>query len=235
VPVEVWAVDHVFLAPREASIAVGRRIDVIAEVTDEDGRRSSQVLLEWRHDADDQLIVRIGPRGRVTANREGRTAITAGAADVWARRPFEVTVTAPEPEPGRTGGFPQLLLTDGDRDPATAQIREGNPDMPALWQEAVDYVNNVYWLNLQSPEAAFAFLKRAENLEVWRMFHVGKLMEMVEYVWMDYEYTKKGEGERPNYWANHRSVFQDYQVTVLQDMWAKLEAYVRGGNLQEGE
>jgi hypothetical protein len=120
-------------------------------------------------------------------------------------------------------------------DPASGQIREGNPDMPALWQEAVDYVNNVYWLNLQSPEAAFAFLKRSENLEVWRMFHVGKLMEMVEYVWMDFEYTNKGDGERPDYWANHRSMFQDYQVTVLQDMWTKLEDYVRAGNLQEAE
>lgn len=233
VPVEVWVVDHVFLAPRELTISVGKRALIAAEVTDEDGRRSSDVLLDWRHDADDQLIVRVGPRGRVMANRQGRTAISAGAGDVWARRPVEVTVTSPEPEPGRAGGFPQLLLTDRDLDPATAQIREGNPDMPALWQEAADYVNNVYWLNLQSPEAAFAFLKRAENLEVWRMFHVGKLTEMVEYVWMDYEYTNKGDGERPDYWANHRSMFQDYQVTVLQDMWTKLEAYVRAGALEE--
>lgn len=233
VSVEAWVVDHVFLAPRELTLAVGKRTQISAEVTDEDGRRSSTVLLEWQHDADDQLIVRIGPRGRVTANREGRTAISAGAGDVWARRAVEVTATASDAERGHAGGYPKLMLTDRDKDPDTGQIREGNPDMPALWQETVDYVNNVYWLNLQSPEAAFAFRKRSDNPEVWRMFHVGKLVEMVEYVWMDYEFTNKGEAERPDYWANHRGMFQDYQVTVLQDMWTKLESYVRAGDLEE--
>jgi hypothetical protein len=233
IPLEVWSVDHVFLAPRELTLAVGKRSQITAEVTDEDGRRSSRVLLEWQHDADDQLIVRMGPRGRLTANREGRTSVVAGAGDVWARRAVEVTVTAPESEQGHAGGYPKLMLTDRDVDPATGQIREGNPDMPSLWQEPADYVNNVYWLNLQSPEAASAFLKRSEVPEVWRMFHVGKLVEMVEYVWMDYEYTNKGDSERPDYWANHRSTHQDYQVTVLQDMWPGLEDYVRAGSLEE--
>jgi len=106
------------------------------------------------HDADDQMIVRIRPSGLVTANRVGRTSVTAGAGDphsggVWARIPVELTVTPNPEEPERGGGFPRLLLTGRDIDPATDEIREGDPDAPVLWQEATDFANNVWWLNLQ--------------------------------------------------------------------------------------
>jgi len=53
--------------------------------------------LRWRHDADDQMIVRISRRGTVTGNRPGRTSVTAGAGEVWARIPVEVHVI-PNPE-----------------------------------------------------------------------------------------------------------------------------------------
>ncbi len=187
ISVQVWAVEHVFLAPREMELAVGKSDQVTAVVTDEDGQRSADVLLTWRHDAENQMLVLVGPRGRVTANREGRTAVSAGAGEVWAKRPVEVLVTRAEEDNRRAGGFPRLLLTDRDIDPATGQVREGNPDSPALWQDPVDFVNNVWWLNLQSPEAAYAFKQRTETSQVWRMFHVGKTMEMVELVWLDEE------------------------------------------------
>jgi len=56
-----------------------------------------------------------------------------------------------------------LLVTGRDEDPATGQIREGDPDQPALWQEASDFMHGIWWLNLQSPEAAFVFQQRGLN------------------------------------------------------------------------
>src|SRR6267154_5055993 len=98
--------------------------------TSDEGKRSTEVLLDWLHDAEDQLVVRIDRMGVVTGNRLGRTAITAGAGGVWARIPVEVTVMANAEEQGQATGFPQLLVTGRDEDPATGQIREGDPDQP---------------------------------------------------------------------------------------------------------
>ncbi len=71
-----------------------------------------------------------------------------------ARVHVEVEVK-PNPEaPKRGSGFPQLLMTDKDPDPLTGEVREGSPDQPTLWQEVQDQQNNIWWLNLQSEDAA---------------------------------------------------------------------------------
>lgn len=205
---------------------------ITAETTDDDGDRSTDVLLNWKHDAEDQSIVRLGSQGWVTGNREGRSGVFAGADDVWARRATEVTVLPTEQLDKKAGGFPQLKLTDRDVDPATGQKREGNPDAPALWQEPVDYVDNIWWLNLQSPAAAFAFQGRTENSSLWRMFHVERLMEMVELVWMDEEFTRRGENEPPDYWVAHRAALENRKVQTLQNMWTTLRPYIEKGKLE---
>jgi hypothetical protein len=233
IQVRVWVVDHVLLTPRTVEIPLGKREQIIAEVTDDDGNRSTDVFLDWKHDADDPLIVRIGPTGRVTGNRVGRTAVTAGAGDpgvgVWARIPVEVAVL-PNPEAlERGGGFPRLLLTGRDIDPATNQIREGDPDSPALWQEASDFLQNVWWLNLQSAEAAFSFGQREDDPALWRSFHAEITLEMVAHVWMQAEFTRRGENERPDYWAVHQAWLDRHRVRIVQEMWPKLEQYVMDG------
>ena len=198
-------------------------------MTDDDGKRSTAVLLEWRHDADDQMIVRISRSGLVTGNRLGRTSVTAGAGNVWARIPVEVHIV-PNPEAQKRGrGFPKLLLTGRDEDPATGKIREGDPDQPSLWQEAVDFSNNVWWLNLQSREAAFAFHQRGGNPQVWRTYHAGKLIEMVVQVWMGDEFTSKGESQLPDFWAGHLAAMNRVQVRIVQQMWKELEPYIQYG------
>src|SRR5262249_25617282 len=157
----------------------------------------TDVVLDWRHDADDPLIVRVSPQGVVTGNRIGRTALTAGAGEVehggvWARITCEIEVV-PNPErPDRGGGVPKLLLTGRDIDPATGVVREGDPEAPALWQETSDFMHNVWWLNLESPEAVYAFSKRGGDPRLWRSFHVQKVVEMVTQVQMQDEYTKRG-------------------------------------------
>jgi hypothetical protein len=87
VPVEVWTVDHILLTPRTLDIPLGKQEQITAEVTDDEGRRSTDVLLEWQHDAEDQMTVLIDRSGVVTGNRLGRTAVTAGAGGIWARIP----------------------------------------------------------------------------------------------------------------------------------------------------
>jgi hypothetical protein len=233
VSVQVWAVDHILLTPRTLDMPLGKREQISAEVTDDEGRRSTNVLLEWLHDAEDQLTVLIDRSGVVTANRLGRTAVTAGAAGVWARIPVEVRVIANPEEQGRGTGFPQLLITGRDEDPATGQIREGDPDQPALWQEASDYIHNVWWLNLQSPEAAFVFRQRSAQATLWRTYHAEKLMEMVVHVWMTDEFSRKGESQRPEFWAAHQAAMDRHRVRTVGQMWKRLESYVASGAISD--
>jgi hypothetical protein len=234
IPVRVWNVDHVLLTPRTMDVPLGTRQQIVAEVTDDDGKRSTQVFLEWRHDADDQLLVRISHRGVVTGNRVGRTAVTAGAGGVWARIPVEVNVI-PNPEKLKQGGgFPRLLLTGRDRDPATGAVREGDPNQPPLWQDTSDFVHNVWWLNLQSPEAAFAFRQRATNRTLWRTYHAERLIDMVVQVWMTEEFTRKGEAQREEFWVGHLQAMDRHRVRIAQQMWRHLQAYISGGEIPEG-
>jgi hypothetical protein len=232
ISIEVWNVDHVLLTPRSLEIPLGTRQQIIAEVTDDEGRRSTNALLKWRHDADDPLIVRVSQRGIVTANRLGRTGITAGTGEVWARLPVEVHVVPNPEKPKRGQGFPRLLLTGRDRDPATDTIREGDPDQPPLWQEPSDYVHNVWWLNLQNPEAAFNFRSRTENPTLWRSYHAGKIVDMVVQVWMTEEFTRKGEQQRAEFWADHLLALDRHRVRIVQQMWKRLEPYVIDGGLE---
>jgi hypothetical protein len=234
VTVETWAVDHVLLTPREIEIPLGKRQQITAEVTSDEGERATDVYLNWSHDAEDPMIVRIRPSGWVSGNRVGRTSVSAGAGDpgqggVWARIPVEVKVIPSSDEPERGGGFPRLLLTGRDIDPATDAIRDGDPDAPVLWQEPTDFANNVWWLNLQSREAAFSFSQRDQDPAMWRSFHVQKLIEMVIQVQMQDEFTKRGDAERQAYWAEHKQALDRHQVHIVQEMWSALEAYVLTG------
>lgn len=235
---EVWVIDHVLLTPRTLEIPLGKRKQIIAEVTNDETYRATNVLLNWKHDADDPMIARVHPSGWVTGNRLGRTSISAGAGDpgrgdVWARIPAEVTVIPNPEELERGQGFPQLLLTGRDTDPDTGETRPGNPDEPSLWQAPVDYVNNIWWLNTESPEAAFFFAQRADDIRLWRAFHAQKVVEMVIQVHMQEEFTKMGDAERKDLWVSHKSALERYQVELAQSMWEKLQSYVQtGGGLE---
>lgn len=238
VKTEVWAVDHVLLTPRTLEIHLGLRNQIIAEVTNDEGYRTTDVFLNWKHDADDPLIVRISPKGWVTGNRLGRTSITAGAGDpaaggVWARVRVEAAVVLNPDQPERGGGFPELRLTGRDIDPDTGEIRQGDPDQPTLWQEVSDYQHNIWWLNLESPEAAFFFSQRAGDIRLWRAFHAQKVVDMVIQVHMKEEFDAKGDAERPDLWNRHKAVFETWQVVITQTMWEKLQTYVlTGGGLE---
>jgi hypothetical protein len=229
IPVQVWGIDHVLLTPRVLDVPLGTRHQITAEVTDEEGKRGTSVLLDWKHDADDPLIVRISRSGLVTGNRLGQTAVTAGAGEIWARIPVEVRVIANPNKPKHGSGFPKLLLTGKDLDPATGMIREGDPDQPPLWQEPSDFIHNVWWLNLQNPEAAFAFRVRGDNPTLWRNYHAGKVVDMVVQVWMSEEFTRKGERQQPEFWAAHLAAIDRHRVRIAQEMWKRLEPHIVDG------
>jgi hypothetical protein len=229
IPVTVWNVDHVLLTPRNLEVPLGTSESVTAEVTDDEGNRSTGVLLDWAHDAEDPLIVRISRGGMITGNRFGRTAVKAGAGGVWSRIPVEVHVVPNAEEPKRGGGFPRLLLTDRDIDPATGTVRLGDPDQPPLWQEPSDFIHNVWWLNLQSPDAAFAFRQHGSTPALWRTYHAERVIEMVVQVWMGEEFTRKGESQRPEFWAAHLAALDRHRVRIAAEMWKRLEPYVAAG------
>jgi hypothetical protein len=239
IPVEVWNVDHVLLTPRVLEIPLGRKKQILAEVTSDEGSRATNVFLNWKHDAPDPLIVRIQPNGSVIGNRPGKTNITAGAGDpssggaVWTRITTEVSVTPVPDELPRATGFPELRLTDHDLDPATGETRHGDAEQPALWQEVSDYQNNIWWLNLQSPDAAYFFGQREEDIRLWRAFHAQKVIDMVIQVHMREEFDAHGELERPDLWARHKVVLDLKEVHLKQAMWNQLKSYVEIGGLDE--
>jgi hypothetical protein len=234
VTIEVWNIDHVLLTPRELEIPIGTRKEITAEVTNDEGQRATDVLLAWEHDADDPLIVRIRPTGWVTGNRLGKTTISAGSGDansggIWARVRVQVHVVE-NPDDDQDGqGFPTLKVTGRDRDPETGDIRQGDPDAPALWQEPSDFAHNIWWLNLESSDAQFAFSHRDERSEMWRLFHAQKVVEMVTQVYMRQEYTSRLEGEMPSTWAEHKAALERFQIQFVPQMWEKLRQYVLTG------
>jgi hypothetical protein len=233
---EVWVVDHVLLKPRNLQIPIGQREQVIAEVTNDEGQRATNVLLNWKHDAADQLVVRIQPTGWVTGNRLGQTCVTAGAGDpaeggVWARMATDISIIPAREDPNRGSGCPELRLTDRDTDPSTGEVRQGDPEQPALWQEVSDYQNNVWWLNLQSPDAAFFFAQRGGDIRLWRAFHAQKVVDMVIQVHMREEFDARGETERPDLWARHKVMLDLKEVQLKQAMWEKLRGYIDLGGL----
>lgn len=238
--IDVWAVDHVLLTPRTLEVAVGTRKQILAEVTNDEGYRATDIFLNWEHDAADPLIVRISPTGWVMGNRIGRTTISAGAGDpahggVWARIRVEASVIPNPKEIERGGGFPQLRLTGRDTDPFTGDVRQGDPEAPSLWQEVYDYQNNIWWLNLENPEAAFYFRQRIENIVMWRAFHCQKVVDMVIQVHMKEEYDAKGDAERPDLWSRHKLTLDTYEILYTQAMWNKLKDYVvTGARLEQG-
>ena len=93
ITVEVWNVDHVLLTPRTLEISLGKKKQILAEATNDDGDRATNVFLNWKHDADDQLIVRIHPAGWVTGNAWAGRASPPGpeipplveSARIWAK------------------------------------------------------------------------------------------------------------------------------------------------------
>lgn len=234
VVIEVWNIDHVLLTPRDLQIPLGTWREITAEVTNDEGIRATNVLLDWEHDADDPLVVRIRPTGVVTGNRLGRTSISAGAGDpdargVWARVRVQAVVTE-NPKASEKGlGFPTLKVTGRDEDPETGRVREGDPDQPALWQDPIDFLNNIWWLNLESSDAAFAFAQREEHPELWRSFHAQITVEMVVQVLMLQDYTNKREGEQATVWAEHRAALDRLRIQLVPQMWEKLKDYVSLG------
>lgn len=140
------------------------------------------------------------------------------------------TEIKPNPEVPREGsGFPQLLLTDRDVDPLTGEKRSGSPDQPTLWQEIQDQQNNIWWLNLQSDDAAFAFERRPYDAKFWRMFHAQQTVDMVVQVYMQQEFTSKGIDERPDIWLIHKQAWERNQISLKQAMWEDLKHYVDTG------
>ena len=231
---EVWVIDHVLLTPRQLQIPIGIRKRILAEVTNDEAGRATDVLLNWKHYSDDQLVVRIRPTGWVTGNRLGKTTVSAGAGNpdsggVWATIRAEVEVVPNQDRKQPSEGFPRLLLTGKDIDPSTGETRPGDPDGPALWQDPIDVINNVWWLNLDNPEANFALSRRDEELETWRMFHASKLAEMVAQVHMQKEFTNRGDSETPDFWSRHKLAYENFQIQYGNDMWEKLQEYVLTG------
>jgi len=75
----------------------------------------------------------------------------------------------------------------------------------------------------------FAFKQRSSNPELWRAYHAEKVIEMVIQVWMGEEFTRKGESQRPDFWAGHLAAVNRLQVRLVQQMWRKLEPYIYQG------
>jgi len=64
------------------------------------------------------------------------------------------------------------------------------------------------------------------------MFHGQQLVEMVIQVYMQQEYTSKGENEQREYWLIHKQAMERNQISLKQAMWQDLKGYVETGGLE---
>ena len=235
ISVEIVKLRDVLLSPRELNIRLAHSKQIVAQVTTDEDKRHSDVILDWRHDATDQSLIKISPKGFVFGNKVGKTSVTAGSnsdSGVWASNWASIEIT-PSDDKGKGGsGFPTLKMTDsGEIDPFTGKEREGDPDAPALWQEWHDQRYNIWWLNLQSRDAHYAYSEyEKDNQNVWRMFYSKILVEMVVQAHLQFEYSSKKEGEVKALWSDHKNYYDRKYVELTRGMWEKyLEAYIRGG------
>ena len=226
IEVEVWKIKEIILSPRTLQIPTGQIRLITSQVTNDEGDKSSEVLLKWGHDSEDQRLIKISPKGYVFGNVVGKTNVFAEAC-IMCTNPCEVEIVKGENADGKGSGFPQLLMTEKDIDPFTHELRPSDPEAAALWQESWDIQNNVWWLNLQSKDAAFAYNHRAENPNLWRMFHAKILVEMMIQVHMQEEYTKREQ--KPGLWSDHKYFYDRKYVELSQAMWEKLSKYVDYG------
>ena len=230
IEVEVWQIKEIILSPRNLEIPTGHIKMITAQVTNDEGDKSADVLLTWRHDSEDLKIVKISPRGYVFGNTIGKTNVYAEAT-ISCTNPCEVEVIKGEKSEGKGSGYPDLRLTDVQEDPYDGKLREGDPEAAALWQEPWDDQSNIWWLNLQSKDAAFAYSQREKNPSLWRLFHAKILVEMMIQVHMKEEYGRKEQ--KPSLWSDHKYFYDRKYAELSQAMWVKLSKYVEYGMGEE--
>jgi hypothetical protein len=54
-------------------------------------------------------------------------------------------------------------------------------------------------------------------------------MDMVVQVWMTDEFSRKGDSQRPEFWASHQAALDRHRVRTVGQMWKRLESYVASG------
>lgn len=234
ISIRVVNVKSILLSPRDLKINVGNSKEITAQVTLENGERFTDVILEWNHDSLDKNMIKISPLGCVFGNKVGKTLAAASSDSkntVSSTNPVSIEVV-PSDNTGKSGGgFPTLKITDRDVDLIDGKIRQGDPEEPALWQTTQDERRNIWWLNIRSKDAQFAYKQRESgNLQLWRVFHSKILVEMMIQAHLHYTYTKKGEEEQPARWSDHKFFFDRKYVELTQAMWDKvLSKYVNDG------
>jgi hypothetical protein len=58
---------------------------------------------------------------------------------------------------------------------------------------------------------------------------------MVIQVWMTDEFSRKGESQRPEFWAAHQAAMDRHRVRIVAQMWKRLESYVASGAISDDE
>jgi hypothetical protein len=58
---------------------------------------------------------------------------------------------------------------------------------------------------------------------------------MVVQVWMTDEFSRKGDSQRPEFWASHQAALDRHRVRTVGQMWKRLESYVASGAISEEE
>lgn len=232
---QIYIIEHIMVVPRNIKVPLGKRKLITAEVKTDDKHLLTDVLLNWKHDADDQMTVKIRPTGWVTGGRLGKTTVTAGVDDpkkgngVWSAIGTDVEVIKSDAKKRPGEGYPQLLLTDRDLDPFDGQIRPSDPEEPPLWQSVTDAPKNIWWINLGAKDADFAFSMIESDSKVWRLFHSKMVAEMVIQAHMANEYTRKGEDEQKARWSDYKDSIERLQVDLWPRMWEELKVYVNTG------
>ncbi len=83
---------------------------------------------------------------------------------------------------------------------------------------------------MQSKDVQFAAKQKENgNQQLWRLLRAKLLLEMVIQAHLSFEYTKKGDEEKPGLWSDHKGMYDRKYVELVQGLWEKLTTYIVSG------
>lgn len=234
VPLEVVRIYSIDITPRKIELGAGGRqkLEALCRLANND--EVSNIYLEWTED--NPNIAKVSSSGLVFGFALGETTVTAGDDKCDAKERASVTVV-PAKEGGsgdkRSRGYPKILISEVDTDPATGQMVPFKRDEPPVCQRPQDYDRNIWWINSAAP-LAHLYLNTQKGYgyesREWRIYHLERYIDIIAQIALVHG-PKEIQSMSANEWiTNWGHKISEIQAAAAAD----LGEFIANGQLPEG-
>jgi len=175
VGLRVVDIRRIELQPKSQSLSAGSRSQITAVANLRDGTTVEGVYLIWFEDT--PSVARVSASGVVYGVGPGKCEVSAGDDRSTADEPTVVEVTPATGGDDKGRGYPQILLSEIDKDPLTPDYDPPKfaPEEGPVCQPSPEYVDaNIWWINMACPLAR-RYLNEARGYggksREWRVYH----------------------------------------------------------------